>query len=77
MYEEAREASDLLSMWLAEMNEAWEEFEQLTWARFSRLTLSSRLETSSVTVMEMEPALAMLIRVVSEMVSMILSSPTT
>lgn len=57
------------------MNEDWEEVEQLTLARFSRL--SSRLETSSVTVMETEPALTTLRRAVSEIVSTTSSSPTT
>jgi hypothetical protein len=57
------------------MNEAREGVEQLAWARFSRL--SSRLETSSVTVIEMERALIAFRRVVSEMVSTISSSLAT
>ena len=57
------------------MNEAWEEFEQLTSARFSRCNL--RLETSLVTVMETEPALTMLGWAVSEIASTTSLSPAT
>lgn len=57
------------------MKEAWEEFEQLTRARFSSSRL--RLVTSSVTVMETERTLEVLIRVVSEMVPMLSSSRAT